>query len=55
MTHTRGGMPRESPHMHLVDDKVLDREIDRAVVTPVEILVRHPRPVGVDFPLLWGA
>ena len=46
MANSGGDMPGESPHVHLVDHQILNREINGTVVSPVEVLVRHPRPVG---------
>ena len=39
--------------MHLVDHQILHGKVDRTVMTPVVVLVRHSGPVRIDF-LLGG-
>ena len=41
-------MPGEPAHMHLINYQILNGQIDRAVMPPVEILIGHPCPVRID-------
>ena len=50
-------MAREAAHVHLVDDQVLDRDLERAVALPVEVVEDEPAavragavPVGLRAP-----
>ena len=51
VTDSRGRVPSESSYMHLVDDEILHGQLDRPIVTPVEILIRHSGTVRIDLVL----
>ena len=41
MRHARRGMPGEAAHVHLVDDAVDQRNVERLIVLPVEMVLHH--------------